>query len=142
MNDRKILTLNEVLNLNRRPTLQEMVDLSIEDYTKYLYKKGIIKYMPEKLKDYVEPDCYDFIDYDPDDDIVLELKNPNGSELIDGLKTFISYWDGYADEDYNLNESLKKIVNEEYGTIYGADGKKYDYSFYPDDFGVYNYLIS
>jgi len=52
MNDRKILTLNEVLNLDRRPTLQEMIDLSIEDYTKYLYQKGIIKYMPENLYKY------------------------------------------------------------------------------------------
>ena len=72
MKERKILTLNEVLNLNRRPTLQEMVDLSLEDYTMYLYKKGIIKYIPEDLMEY---DNWD--DYDPWDDLVLMLKLPD-----------------------------------------------------------------
>ena len=58
MQNRKILTLEEVLNLDRRPTLQEMVDLSIEDYTKYLYEKGIIKYIPESGS------AYDYKSYD------------------------------------------------------------------------------
>ena len=47
MNNRKILTLDEILSLDRRPTLQEMVDLSIEDYTKYLFEKGIISRIPD-----------------------------------------------------------------------------------------------
>jgi len=37
MKERKVLSLEEVLNLDRRPTLQEMIDLSTEDYIKYLY---------------------------------------------------------------------------------------------------------
>jgi len=78
MQERKILTLEEVLNLDRRPTLQEMVDLSIEDYTKYLYEKGIIKYIPESgnVDDYE----YDG-NYHPDDDIVVLLKYPGFGEL-------------------------------------------------------------
>jgi len=72
MQKRKILTLEEVLNLDRRPTLQEMVDLSVEDYTKYLYIKGIIKYIPESgnVKNY--DDAYT---YNPFNDVVILLKN-------------------------------------------------------------------
>jgi len=76
MNNRKILTLNEILSLDRRPTLQEMVDLSIEDYTKYLYAKGIIKFIPESgsAYDYEDiPDENNIINYDSVDDIILEL---------------------------------------------------------------------
>jgi len=72
MQDRKILTLNECLELKRQPTLQEMVDLSIEDYKQFLFAKRIIKYMPDRLEDYVAVDEYD--GYYPHLDIVLELK--------------------------------------------------------------------
>ncbi|MCL2311537.1 MAG: hypothetical protein FWC41_03450 [Firmicutes bacterium] len=147
MQNRKILTLEEVLNLDRRPTLQEMVDLSKEDYTKYLYYKGIIKYIPENLEDYQDNtnDKNDLECFDPEDDIVLDLKNPNGSEIMKGWGwgTFACYWDGYKNEDYNnpLNESLINSIDEEYGVIFGADGKEYEYGFCPDDAGFYCYHV-
>ena len=47
MQRKKILSLVEVSELDRQPTLQEMVDLSEKDYAIYLYKKDIIKYIPE-----------------------------------------------------------------------------------------------
>jgi len=71
MQERKILTLNECLELNRPITLQEAVDLSLEDYTKYLYYKKIINYIPESLDKYVNEHN---TDYDPELDIVLSIK--------------------------------------------------------------------
>ena len=64
MNNRKILTLEEVLNLKERPTLQMMVDLSVEDYTKYLYHKGVLKYIPQNCK---ITECWwdDFYQFEP-----------------------------------------------------------------------------
>jgi hypothetical protein len=75
MKERKILTLEEVINLDRRPTLQEMVDLSNEDYVKYLYHRGIIKYIPESgnLEDYEHND--DDNRYNAYYDPVIELKD-------------------------------------------------------------------
>jgi len=138
---RKTLTLNEILNLNRIPTLQEMVDLSVEDYTKYLYHKGVIKYIPENIYNYQNnpDDENDF--YFPDEDIVLELKNPNGSENINGIIDFVRYWDGYGNEDYMLNESLEEIIDESNRIICGADGTEYIYGCLRGDKGVINYQI-
>ncbi|MCL2313093.1 MAG: hypothetical protein FWC41_11550 [Firmicutes bacterium] len=121
MQERKILTLTEVLNLDRRPTLQEMVDLSIEDYTKYLYYKGIIKYIPENLEDY---DNWD--EYDPECDLVLRLKlpktntslNPNLDKYIDENKL-----EEYKGVHY-LTESGKSFEIEK-GFLYVNENKYY-----------------
>lgn len=94
---RKRLTLEEVLKLNRRPTLQEIVDLSLEDYVKYLYHKGVIEYAPELMVNYLNfleqddaeyNDSYDIIldnleNYDPCVDIILALNNFNYKSVID-----------------------------------------------------------
>jgi len=128
MQNRKILTLEEILNLDRRPTLQEMVDLSVEDYTKYLYYKRIIKYMPESgnAKDY-EPDYDDWNDYYPDNDVVLELNDPNLDEGILDNRASQCFWDFNTPEENLLNESLG-IIDEEYSeSLIGKNGKKYSY---------------
>jgi len=119
MQERKILTLEEVLNLDRRPTLQEMVDLSIEDYTKYLYHIGAIKYIPESgnLKDY-EPD--NDWDYDIELDTILELKQPDyhisfdesmtEDEIINELKD--------ANIKFLMKEGISKKLCEFFCVVY------------------------
>ena len=141
MQNRKILTLEEVLELDRRPTLQEMVDLSVEDYTKYLYKKGIIRYIPESgnLEDYEqdENDEYDF--YYPQNDVILELRNGEAKEWYGGV--YPCYWDEYDKEDYQLNESLRNSLDEYNVTLYGVDGTEYIYSYSIDEDGDIFYHI-
>ena len=128
-NNRKILTLHEVLNLDRRPTLQEMVDLYIEDYTKYLFEKGIIKYMPKNLQEY-KPiikesigHC-DILDYDYD--IVMQLSDPKYDISIE-------------DFDENLNDPeinrYSDVIEE--GVVY-YNNKEYRYFVVEGDF-IYIY---
>jgi hypothetical protein len=143
MQNRKILSLNEVLNLDRRPTLQEMVDLavnSIEDYTQYLYQKGIIKYIPERgsVIDY-EYDENDFNDYYPPRDIIIALKN---NEIGEG-GTYDCVWDEYIKTDeYKLNESyLKSYDSGEYNKILNYKGTEYIYSYSVDSGGYLFYHI-
>lgn len=80
MQERKTLTLNECLELERPLTLQEAVDLPLDTYKKYLYHRGILRHLPENLEDYV----YDGgNDYNPEDDYVLKLKNISYVKTID-----------------------------------------------------------
>jgi hypothetical protein len=131
MQNRKILTLNEVLNLDRRPTLQEMVDLavnSIEDYTKYLFEKGIIKYVPENLEDYYLCESErNGSKYDPSDDLILDFINKD---------YYIKDYDDYYihennnciiefDENDFLNENENGFVDEI--GIVNINGKDYNY---------------
>ncbi|MCL2311725.1 MAG: hypothetical protein FWC41_04445 [Firmicutes bacterium] len=125
MQNRKILSLEEVLKLDRRPTLQEMVDLSIEDYTKYLYHKGIIKYIPEECNAmyYMEDD------YDPNDDVIYslihEIENSSLSESCD-------YWD--KPDTFILNESEEwNAPDKERGILYLKNGYSVEYTYRKDD---------
>jgi len=128
MQNRKKLTLEECLKLKRQPTLQEMVDLSVEDYTKYLYYKGIIKYIPENLADYEPVDEYD--GYYPCNDIAFQLKNPYYEEI---LEEYLN-----SDDEDELNESNEDEFDsslypewkwcEPIRGIVEANGKKYQYS--------------
>ena len=121
MQNRKILTLEEVLKLKRRPTLQEMVDLTHEEYVMYLYEKGIIDYIPENydLWDYgYDYNNYDSNRYEPWEDPVLLLKNPIYEELnytvsVDGLNESKT-WD-----DPNVIER---------GVIYTKNGTGVEYT--------------
>jgi len=100
MQERKILTLEEVLNLDRQPRLQEMLDLSIEDYTKYLYHKGIIKYIPESGSVY---------DYEPDNDWDYEVE----LDMVPVLKD--TYYDISIQESMTedeVNEILLENIKE------------------------------
>ena len=119
MNNRKILTLEEVLNLNRRPTLQEMVDLSVEDYTKYLFEKGIIKYIPEDY-DLWEYD-YEEDNYYPENDMLLKLDEDYGKNEPDNCG-------GLRPEGFILNESEgwndPRIIEK--GVVY-VNGKEVEY---------------
>ncbi|MDR2834410.1 MAG: hypothetical protein LBV67_11915 [Streptococcaceae bacterium] len=144
MQNRKILSLNEVLNLDRRPTLQEMVDLavnSIEDYTKYLFEKGIIKYVPESgsVENYNldENDISDY--YCPSGDIIILLKN---DEIGEG-ETCECVWDEYIKTDeYRLNESyLESYDSGEYNKLLEYNGKEYIYSYSMDSCGYLFYHI-
>ena len=144
MKNRKILTLNEILSLDRRPTLQEMVDLSIEDYTKYLFEKGIIKYIPESgsVVDY-EPKNNK--DYYPFDDIVLRLKD---GTIENHGGVFECCWDK---NDYFLNrpinESTIKSINESFYLtennlwIKSSDGREFKYSYLMDGDGDCEYWV-
>jgi len=142
MNNRKILTLEEVLNLKERPTLQMMVDLSVEDYTKYLFEKGIIKYIPESgsVEDYRDPEGYKYNsddelpdwepDYSPTSDLIVYLKKPDC--VIKETKHFIEF-----DENEILNESENGFVGEVgVVNIYGKD-----YNYVIDDFDMSLYKI-
>ena len=116
--ERKIKTLNEVLNLNRRPTLQEIVDLSDEDYARYLYGKGVIKYIPESrnINDYKPIEEND--DYYPEYDPALEIKSPDFEFNFDvDSKAWLS--------DEQLNEDLNDDVIER--GIVQVNDKKYYY---------------
>jgi hypothetical protein len=135
MQERKILTLEKVLNLDRRPTLQEMVDLSIEDYTKYLYHKGIIKYIPEDydLWEFArEQDCNDtrdlWIDYITEFDIIHTLR----SSWYSGPDDEFGYWD--VSEGFTLNESEEwnnpNIIEK--GIVY-VNGKEVEYDITNDN---------
>ena len=101
MKDRKILTLHEVLNLDRRPTLQEMVDLYIEDYTKYLFEKGIIGRLP---------------DFEKGEDIwslnKKERKDYNDCEFVSNIIDTRSNMEELYDEDYHHTYSRKEIKEE------------------------------
>ena len=135
MQNRKILTLEEVLKLDRRPTLQEMVDLSLEDYTKYLYKKGIIKYIPESgnLEDYIpvilEEESTPWVkiyDYKYSGDVNIEIRDPQYDMSVEDF-----------DEDLNdpeINRYLDVIEED----VLHFDNKEYKY-FIDDDEIVYFY---
>jgi hypothetical protein len=133
--NRKILSLNEVLNLDRRPTLQEMVDLavnSIENYTEYLFEKGIIKYLPENLEDYEAIDG----EYNSDQDIVLELMNPEFKSWIN--KNYLNELNENCNGEWT-NEDEKELIElekkctenpiceEENGIVY-INGEEYEYN--------------
>jgi len=133
MQERKILTLNECLELNRPITLQEAVDLSLEDYTKYLYCKKIINYIPESLDKYVSEKNEDFM-YRPEFDIILKLKGFN--------------FDDDDDDDIELNE--EEIVDDEidpeiencepiYGFIY-LNERKFNYIRVSNSIIIYEYF--
>jgi hypothetical protein len=134
MQDRKKLNLNEVLNLDRRPTLQEMVDLSIEDYTKYLYQKGII---PEGFEirfneddNWIDDGTYD---YDPDGDIVFKLKN---GTINDNGGTFSC--DFYKNKPLieSSIDNVNKNLNECNLPVQSSDGRTFYYT-YSEDSGFY-----
>jgi hypothetical protein len=121
--ERKTLTLNEVLNLNRKPTLQEMVDLSVEDYVKYLYHRGVIKYIPENY-DLWEYEFIDNDDYQTQMDIVHKLRSPYyGEEDPDD-----EFGDWDKPEGFTLNESEEwdnpNIIEK--GILY-VNGKEVEY---------------
>ena len=61
MHNRKILTLNECIELERPITLQEAVDMPLDTYKEYLYHKGILRYLPEKLEEYVTENKYGYL---------------------------------------------------------------------------------
>ena len=133
MQNKKNLTLDEDLKLDRQPTLQEMVDLSEKDYTKYLYCQGIIKYIPERLEDYEVVDEYD--GYYPKVDIALELKNPRWEILLEEQRNS-------DDEELNESEDDKNLVNlypdwkdcePTYGIVEDVNGKRHQY--YLDETG-------
>ena len=139
MHNRKILTLNECLELERPLTLQEAVDLPIDTYKEYLYYRGILKYLPEKLEEYVtENDEYD--DYHPEVDAVLRFKDSNFSErLLEDLDVKHKriaencLWDGQG-------YTLKKDDYED--GIININGKDYNYCLetagkYPGKVGIY-----
>ena len=137
MENRKILTLNEILSLDRRPTLQEMVDLSIEDYTKYLYHKGIIKYIPESgsVVNY-EPirDIDGYCDYVSGRDLILDIKKGfKTKKLIEGEEYELLEFE----EDEILNEDENGFIGE-LGTVI-INEKEYNYVI--DDFDVTFYEI-
>ena len=135
MQNRKKLSLEEVLKLDRRPTLQEMVDLSVEDYTKYLYKKGIIKYIPESgnLEDYMpviveelSTPWHNSYDYKYSGDVNIEIRDPQYDMSVEDY-----------DEDLNDPEDYKEMSIVEEGVLY-FDNKEYKY-FIDDDEFVYFY---
>ena len=121
MNNRKILTLKEVLNLDRKPTLQEMVDLSIEDYAKYLFNNGIINYAPEILVKYLEQEKYE-----DSDGIVLNFKKyvPHKDNI---LVLNCSDYEPMFDRDRCETLTKKERANEYYMTLWNV----------PDDFELY-----
>jgi len=133
MKNRKILTLNEILSLDRRPTLQEMVDLSIEDYTKYLYHKGIIKYIPESGSVNTK-ESYQFGGYDVTDDLIVYLKEGlKIKELVEGKEYEVLEFE----ESEILNEDENGFIGE-IGTVI-INEKEYNYMI--DDFDVTFYVI-
>ena len=110
-----------------------MVDLSEKDYAKYLYAKGIIKYIPERLEDYEVVDEYD--GYYPKVDIALELKNPRWEILLEEY---------HNSDDEELNESEEdkfdtslypdwKDCEPTYGIVEDVNGKQHQY--YLDETG-------
>ena len=112
MQNRKVLTLQEVLELERQPTLQEMVDLSLEDYAKYLYEKGIIDYAPEILVDYCKgkeyKPSYDVVlnsekKYYIPDDIIILINDMDYTPMFDKRE--------YLDKDDKINEYYEKLFN-------------------------------
>jgi len=124
MNNRKILTLNEILSLDRRPTLQEMVDLSIEDYTKYLYHKGIIKYLPdfengENIYDLSKKDLKDFNDCE----FVLNIIDSQSRSKVEE-ECFSYDKDFYPIKKEILNETISNCI--ESGVLY-INEKEYHY---------------
>jgi hypothetical protein len=137
MKERKILTLEEVINLDRQPTLQEMLDLSMEDYTKYLYHRKVIKYIPENydLHNYKSANYWD---YDVENDMVVLLKNPEydyffdesitEEELIEIDNDLIKENVEKAQEDL-LNETL---TIEEYNKIFAQNEEEKGYIFIKD----------
>ena len=158
--ERKALTLSEVLNLNRRPTLQEMVDLSDEDYTKYLYHKGIIKYIPENY-DLLEEFGSKLItngeeltkNYIPQNDIVYQLRqswygeDEPDNECADLQEGFILN----ESEEWNNNSIIEKdilhvngkeveyiIDKDNYLTLY----EKYSNGIYSMNTGIVYYLMN
>ena len=119
MQKRKILTLEECLELERPLTLQEAVDLPLDTYKKYLYHCGILRYLPESLKDYITENKYDYIpehntDYDPEMDIILRMKNPNFSETLDEDLSD-EEWTEEDEIEYQENEKqLRESLGEDY----------------------------
>jgi hypothetical protein len=105
--ERKILTLKEVLMLNRRPTLQEMVDLSNEDYTKFLYCRGVIPYIPENC-DLWEFEFDTSQNYEPDEDPVLLLKDSDYQEYYH--RTELLNKPLYESEEWNNVNIIEKGI--------------------------------
>ena len=130
MNNRKILTLNEILSLYRRPTLQEMVDLSDEDYCKFLFERGVIKYIPEdyELYDYKQENNKD---YNPLYDTVLLLRY--GGYTDDDRELEKILWNekpiGFS---LNKSEEWKNPNIIEKGVVY-VDGKGVEYNITNDN---------
>jgi hypothetical protein len=129
--ERKIKTLNEVLNLNRRPTLQEMVDLSDEDYVKYLYHKGVIKYIPENYDLWEFDSGFDeWNEYITQRDIVYTLRSSYYGE--DDPDDEFGYWD--VSEGFTLNESEEwKNPNIIEKGIVIVNGKEVEYDITNDN---------
>jgi len=130
MNNRKILTLNEILSLDRRPTLQEMVDLSDEDYCKFLFERGVIPFIPEdfNLEVFEELDEY----YGTYNDIVWKLnhKDLSKDEGFNPNHYGFGYYDKYYDEefvDYVINESLTEDMEK--GVLYDKFGNEWSYNY-------------
>ena len=89
MENRKILTFDELIKLDRRPTLQEMVDVSDETYCKYLFHKGIIPHIPKN---------YDLINefaHIPTNDYVLQ------ADIVNQLR---QSWYGEDEPDNDTTE--------------------------------------
>ena len=114
MQERKILTINECLELKRPLTLQEAVDLPINTYKEYLYHLGVIKYIPENLLNYVSEKTEDDR-YDPKLDVILALKG------------FEFEFDEISEEENKLNEEKQeewRAANKEeidsWETVYGT----------------------
>ena len=152
MQERKIKTLQEVLGLERQPTLQEIIDLSLEDYAKYLYHIGVINYAPEVFMDYwnytddVEDDySYSIVSnntnkYDPCDDDIMIINEPDYEPMFDRDKYellddedraneyYMNLWD--VSDNFNLYESDEwnnpNIIEK--GTIYFRHGVEVEYS--------------
>ena len=110
MQNRKILTLEEVLNLDRQPRLQEMLDLSPEDYIQYLYEKRIIKYIPESgyLEDYVPENHWG---YNIENDIVTILTDYDIS--LNDMMTEDEVWEMIDENKKNFSKKFQKdVLNE------------------------------
>jgi len=128
MNNRKILTLNEILSLDRRPTLQEMVDLSDEDYCKFLFERGVIPFIPEDFN----LEVFEELDYKYGtfNDIVWNLNHHDNSNPENDCLYGVNYYDKITNEQYVLNESLfEKEPIEKNVTIYDKFGNEFMYSY-------------
>ena len=102
-------------------SLQEYLNMSLQGYKEYLFKNGALRYIPEKLSEYIcenESSGYEYTAYA---DIVLELKTGDYEPERDIIE-HLFWWDNEIN-DVIHSYTIYRMITEEEDRINEANGE-------------------
>ena len=113
--------LQEFKDKTKELSLQEYLNMSLQEYKEYLFKNGALRYMPEKLSEYITENTANGYEYAYYSDIVLDIKTSDYEPNRDWIEHH-SWWDNELN-DYIHHCTVRRMITEEEHRINEANGE-------------------